>query len=153
MYPRLRNSTTASVTVSGSWSSIMLNLLRLGAASKKVCPRRRAYFDARQYGVDAAEPLRGRCPVLVGGDDLVAGAGDVVPPHEYGLVGRDAADEQRSGRPTRGEGELIAADAEIGEVARLDDCVVVARRSGEHDEGVLVVGAQRHDRFAGAKVE
>ena len=58
----------------------------------------RADGDAWQRRVDRPKRSRVDGPVGVGGDDLVAGAGDEVPPHEHGFVERDAADEERAGR-------------------------------------------------------
>ena len=49
--------------------------------------------------------------------------------------------------------ELVAADAEIGEVARFDAGAVDLDDTGDHDQRVLVVGTERAGRGAGTEIE
>jgi hypothetical protein len=66
--------------------------------------------------------------------DLAWVAGDEVPPHDYGLVERGAADDHRPRGLVGAHRDLVAADTEVGEMAATDDCVIQVQRAREHDQ-------------------
>ena len=57
-------------------------------------------------------------PVRVRDGDLVARAGDIVPPHEQRLRERQSAEQQRTTRRAGLHRHLVTANAEIAETAR-----------------------------------
>ena len=54
---------------------------------------------------------------------------------------------------TRGDAELVAADAEVGEVAGFDDGAIHLDGAGDQDQRVFVVGPERQRGGAGPEVE
>src|SRR3954451_13863526 len=103
--------------------------------------------------VDMAEPRRTNRPVAVCSGDLLSRTRHEVPPHQHRLLERDAADEERAGPLPNRERDLVSADAEISQVAWLDDDVVDEAGATEHHEGVLVVRAEWNRRPARTEVE
>ena len=110
----------------------------------------RSDLDPPERGLHPAEPAVVGCPLPPRLGHLVTGAGDEVPPHEHGLGEGHAAEDQGAERRVGLERALVAAQAEIGQDARLDDCVPHPYATVEDHKRVLVVGAERDDDRAGA---
>jgi hypothetical protein len=85
-------------------------------------------------------------PGVAGGDDVLMGAADEVPPHDQLLGERLAAEEEHRGALLRGQREFVAVGAEVEERASLVGRAVHVECSGEDEDRVLEVRAQRQDR-------
>jgi hypothetical protein len=106
-------------------------------------------FRRGQLGVDLTEPLRSFGPVAAVMTSSLALA--TAPPHEPAHR-RGRRLPARLGRLLGREGDLVSADAEIGEVTGRHAGTADEAGSREHDEPVLAVRSERNRRPAGPKV-
>ena len=96
--------------------------------------------------VDVPEAFAAVVPRPLSVVDLALRTGDEVPPHQHRRLERHAADEQRPRLLPNVEHQLVATEAEIGELPGLDHGAADRDLAIQHDEPVFEGGVRRERR-------